>query len=266
MSVAVVAVSAGCGGGVGVTQGGDNGAAVPQEPVFALTIAPDVPSAEAAAIQEAAEAVGADQVTQVALGDPPDRGFKPLEGLTGTSWLYIDVPVAGEDQSRVLQDWQAARLAGAVRTDTLAAGLSVPFGYSIIPRLPDGSALEPISIAIGSSPGTGSAPTDSRKETKRLEDAVRELGLEVDSLEFQGEDNAVVLSLRTAEDPKAFLARWIDEILPTLFGERMTSAWYVEIVDASGKLIEAVGNSPDTGGSTYWIRPSLRDYWVELTH
>lgn len=261
---AVVVLSAGCGGGIGVTESGGTGAAALQD-LVTLTIDPGVPPAEAAVIQAAAEGVGADQVTHVALGDPPDPGFKPLEGLPGTSWLSIEVPVAGEQQSQVLQDWQAARLAGAVRNETIATGLSVPFGYSIVPRLPDGSTLEPISIQIGSAPGTGSVSTDPSKETERLEDVAGRLGLEIDGLAFHGEDNAVVLSLRTSDDPKVFLKRWVDEVLPALFGERMASAWYVEIADADGELVEAVGNSPETGGSTYWIRPSLRDYWLELS-
>jgi hypothetical protein len=222
-------------------------------------------AAEVDLIRAAAQRVGATLVTAVRLAGPPDSEFTPLAGYPGDRWLYVEVRLADPQSCRVEQDWQAARLAGAVRNAAAAAALPIPFGYTIIGVFPDGSRAEPISIAIGAPIGTEPvALPDRAAEAARIHRAVAAAGLQLRLLEFAGVDGAAVLrtqAVGAADD----LARDWPGLLQQIVGNRPDSAWLVEIDGADGAPIKAFANSPSTAGTNGWTRPDLRVIDREVT-
>jgi hypothetical protein len=221
------------------------------------------PSAEAGLIRASDEKVGSDLVTAIRLGDPPDTEFTPLDGYPGDRWLYINVAIGDAQGCRVEQDWEAARLAGDVRNAAATAQLPIPFGYSVIGVLPDGSLLPAVSIAIGAPIGTEPAATHDRAaEVARLQGAAAANGLQVTSLGFTGTDGAVIVRLQATGSPNDVVLQF-PEIVQQLLGDRPDSAWLLEIDGPDGTPIEALANSPSTAGANGWVRPDLRQLDVD---
>jgi hypothetical protein len=225
----------------------------------------NAPQAEASVIRTAATGVDADLVTAVTLGDPPS-GTEPLAGYPGDRWLYIDVAIAQPQAPRVKQDWEAAMLAGSVRGSTASAGLPIPFGYSTIGVLPDGTRLEPVEIVIGS-PITieEAAVTDQAAEANRISELAQHLGLHVGGLRFKGGHSAPDVRLQTADSGSALISQWTD-VVQTLFGSEPNTPWLLEIDDPGGAPIRLLANSPTTAGTTGWTRPDLRMLERDLGH
>lgn len=248
----------------------DVGTAPPgQEPTGVTEAAQNVdvsvagaPAEEATLIEGAVAALGADLVMAVRLDAAPQANFESPEGIPGDRWLYVDVATSATNVHDIEQFWQVARLAGEVRTTALAHGLPAPHGYSIIRVLPDGTLLEPFEIALGVASAKARAPEET-SERKRIEEAAAARGLTILSMEFQGTDFATIVRLQTAEDPRGLLKRW-GEIRQTVIGDRETSPWFIEIVDADGSPLRVLATSPATGGGSGWTRPDLRAYELEL--
>jgi hypothetical protein len=202
--------------------------------------------------------VGTSLVTAVQLGDPPDSQFVPLPGYPGDRWLYIDVQLADAQGCRVEQDWQAARLAGAVRNAAAAAGLPIPFGYTITGVLPNGSRLAAISIAIGAPIGTEPVVvSDQAAEAGQIRQAVAAAGLQLRSLAFVGADGAAIVQTQASGAADGVVQDWMSA-LQQIVGPRPDSAWLFEIDNADGSPIKALANSPSTAGTNGWVEPDLR--------
>jgi len=216
------------------------------------------PAAEAGLIRASAAKVNAALVTAIRLGDPPDSEFTPLAGYPGDRWLYIDVGINNAQGCRVEQDWEAARLAGDVRNAAAQAQLPIPFGYSIIGVLPDGSLLPAVSISIGATIGTEPIPIqDHAAEAVRLRAAAVSEGLQVTSLEFTGTDSAVIAQVQSSGSADDVVLQF-PQTVDNLFGDHPDSAWLLEIDGADGAPVEALANSPSTAGANGWVRPDLR--------
>jgi hypothetical protein len=216
------------------------------------------PAAEADLIRTSASRVGTTLVRAIRLGDPPDPTFTPLAGYPGDRWLYVDVSISDAQGCRVHQDWEAARVAGDVRNAAAAAGLPIPFGYSIVGVLADGARLQPVSIVIGAPLGTAAAVTPDRAaEAARVHQAAAAAGLSVRSLVFAGVDGASVLHTR-ASGSRADTVRRFPALLQQLEGRRSAHAWLVEVDGPDGAPIKAFGNSPSTAGANGWIAADLR--------
>lgn len=272
LSVFVVALVAGCGGSVEGAGSGGGGAPTATEsvPPVEVTVPATVPDGEDDLIQDVVEGLGVGLVRGVELGAPPDPAFAPVDDLPGDLWLYVDVGVTdrGATGDQVRQRWEAALVAGDVRTAAAESGFPVPFGYSVVPIVAGGSVIEEdiVSIVIGAPIDIENARvSDPEAERARIEAAATALGLKVVDLEFVGRDAAVVLSVQSDGSGEALLRQWPD-VMAGLFGDRMDYPWYVEGSDGSGETVVTVGNSPTTWGSNSWIRPDLRELWLELTH
>jgi hypothetical protein len=218
----------------------------------AAQVAIAAPSVEApsgayeALVLDAVSALGADRVRAVRLGKPP-------EGFNGELWAYVTVAVDEEGQSRLEPNWQADSLAGQLRADARAAGLTEPSGVSLIAELPDGTTETPAELVLGEDVADPDAAPTPRED---VEAAAETLDLPIDTLEFQGDDQALVVRVRFDGEPEAALERW-EEIVAALAGEPGTR-WLVEVVDAEGTAIRGTGDIPSAGGRLGWIRPGLR--------
>ena len=266
---------AGCGGALD-TQDQQRGTAKQVPAVLSSTVAQpvdsvlvDAPPREEAIIREVLSAVGAQSLRSVRLGDPPSADFQPSDGLPGDRWLYVELAVADAEPttSQAMARWEAAMVAGEVRTRVAAADLPVPFGYSMNAVLPDGTSVDEseISILIGAPIDIEARPVgDSGIEAARLREAASSVSLRVVDLEFRGTERASVTKLASDGTGQELLKRWQD-VMAALFAERSEYSYYVEATDAEGRLVVAVGNSPTTWGATSWIRPDLHEFWNELT-
>lgn len=225
----------------------------------------NAPQAEVSVIRTAATDIDADLVTAIRLGDPP-AGTEPLAGYPGDRWLYIDVRVDQQPAPRVKQDWEAAMLAGRIRTFAAAARLPIPFGYSTVGVLPDSTRLEPIEIVIGSPIALEEEPVvDLAAEASRISELAQTLGLHVRAMRFKGDHSAPDVRLQTDEKGSALVSRWTD-VLSTLFGSEPNTPWLLEIDDSDGAPVRLLANAPMTAGTTGWTRPDLRLLERDLGH
>lgn len=224
--------------------------------------APDVavenaPVSEADLIRAAARQLGTTTISAIRLANPPDAEFTALPGYPGDRWLYIDVRVPDSAACRVEQDWQAARLAGAVRNAAAVAGLPTPFGYTAAAVLPDGTRGDAFSISIGSPIGTEAPLPDQTAEAARIQGAVAAAGLVLRSLAFTGADGAAVIRVEAAGPAPEIVQRWTS-LIQQVVGSRSNGAWLVEVDDGTGSAVKVFANSPSTAGAIGWTRPDLR--------
>lgn len=207
----------------------------------------------AALVAEVAGDLMVPAVTAVQLAAPDDE-VKPFLDLPGDTWLTITVPRTEQDGNSTAANWDAARLAGAVRNQAKSAGLPVPFGYSIVPT--NATAAESTSVVIGAPFGTAPTPV-SEATAVRIGAVAMSLGLQVTALELRG-SGALVLVAQTDESGKELIGRW-PTIAQSLVGDLDMSDWMIEIDDPSGQPIRALANSVSTWARFGWTRPDLRE-------
>ncbi len=223
------------------------------EPAPSPASAPEAASTDPTTVA----AIAATGATRIMSFDPvtPPEGVGPSPSNDGSS-LWFDVTVKGtEGADRVESDWQAARAVGRYRQLARAAKAPLPLGSTVNYITPDGVKRRGDEVVLGLDITPAQAP--KIRSAAEIQDAAAGVGLTVERLERVGDDEALLVVVRSMKGTAAdIIANW-PSIFSAVIGAESDASWLLAVSSADGATVKVLSQAPSAGARRGWVDPAV---------